>query len=131
MEKFLSLLETYPMLRLVVILAVVAIIVSIIGKLFRVAVAVAVVAIMISVFSTILLGDGTEYVREASQFLPEQYQEQVNDAYQDYRERASENPIIDYDEVKDRIDRAREIADQLGESRPVGEEPPLPSWQTP
>lgn len=128
MERFAYLLETYPVLKIALIVAVVFFIISLIGKLFRLAIGIAVVAFMISVGSTILLGDGTEYVSTATQFLPESYQEQINDAYQDYRQKEAEHPLLGdgenvSDSVLDRIRRAKEAGEELakGPILPNGE----------
>jgi len=120
-DRLMVLLEAYPALKIVFIVAVVAVILSILGKLFRLALAILLVSALITIFSSVILGDGTEYVSKAAQFLPEEYQNKVEDTYQDFRLREAEDPVLDYEKlrngVQNRVEEAKDaVSDAIGKT---------------
>lgn len=89
----------------VVVIAIVLVL-CLIAKLFKLAIGVAILAVVIPIIFTIFWGDGSAYVSKFASFFNPKYQEQIESAYQYYKDKDAEDPFVDYDAVKDAVSDA-------------------------
>ena len=103
------------LLPILLIVAVIAIIICIISRLFRIAIGVAVLTTIIPVLITIFWGDGTTYIQKFASLFNDQYQTQIEQAYDYYYQKNAEDPLVDYDRVmglwNETTEGLREITD--------------------
>lgn len=118
-EKLSAILSAYPSLRILFILVAVAFIITLIGKLFRAAVVMVILFLLISVASTVLLGDGTAYVNGVTQFVSDEYRGKIEEAYQEYRERETSDPVFNYDAIQDTLDTTKENAKKAAKNKAI------------
>lgn len=87
----------------IVIAAVVLLSICLFFKLFKIAIGVGALACVIFVLFTVFWGDGTEYVSKLTSFMEPEHQQRVEEAYQYYKEKDAEDPIVDYDAVSSAV----------------------------
>lgn len=101
-------------MTIVVIVLLVVLVIAIIGKLFKIALAIGAVIILFPILTTILWGDGATYVEKfASLFNPE-IGSKIEQGYEYYREKDSEDPIVDLDKVNDTATDIFDSAKDIG-----------------
>ena len=99
MYEFLT--ENYTTILIVAIAVVIALLVlCIIAKLFKIAIGLAILCIVVP---TVFWGDGSEYVSKFASFFQPAYKQQIEDAYEYYKRKDSEDPFVDYDAVSNAV----------------------------
>lgn len=123
----LAFLEEHPteILTAAVIMVVILVGLCLVAKLFKLAIGLLVIAIVVPVLFTIFWGDGHGYVQTFASFFSPKYQQQIESAYDYYREKDSEDPVVDYDAVSDAVTDLFDQAKEKGKEWLDGL-PPLP-----
>lgn len=102
MYEFLT--ENYTTILIVAIAVVIALLVlCIIAKLFKIAIGLAILCIVVLIIFTVFWGDGSEYVSKFASFFQPAYKQQIEDAYEYYKRKDSEDPFVDYDAVSNAV----------------------------
>ncbi len=92
-------------------------IICIIKKFVRLAIGLAVMTVLIPILFTVFWGDGTEYVHEFASVFAEPHRQNIEEFYEEFKERDREAPVIDYGAVSEKathvFETAKHEADKL------------------
>ena len=75
-----------------------------------------ILAVTVPLFLSILLGDGTEYMKRLTSFLPEHRRELIMDAYDYYRDKEKTGLAVDYQAAKTALERLETQIDRRRET---------------
>lgn len=112
--------EHYGIILLITAIIVLVIFtLCLIGKMFKIAVGLALLSIIIPILFTIFWGDGSEYVSRFASLFEPAHQQQIEDAYQFYKDKDAEDPFVDYDAVSESVTNVfRDVEEYVSERAP-------------
>lgn len=106
MNSLISLFESLSpgiqsFLLIVIAISIVAIIVLLFLKLFRVAIVVFVLLLIVPPVFTVFFGDGREIVGNATKYFDEETGQQIVESYETFKEKDAELPGLNFDKIKE------------------------------
>ena len=113
--------EHYTVILIAAIIIVLAsFILCLMAKLMRAAIGLVIAAVLIPLLFTIFWGDGSKYVSQFASLFEPEHQHQIEEAYHFYKEKDSEDPLIDCDDVSDAVtDIFADAKDDLSKRLPI------------
>lgn len=103
-------LNPQTLLLIVAVILVVLLVVAIFLRLIRIAIALGVIIILVPILCTIMWGDGTDYVSKIASIFTPEIEENINDGYQEYRDKNAEDPVVDMDQLEEYFNQAGKAA---------------------
>ena len=85
------------------VVAIVLIILCIVAKLFKIAIGLCILSVVVPIIFTIFWGDGGRYVSTFESFFQPAYQQRIEDIYDYYKQKDSEDPFVNYDAVSNTV----------------------------
>jgi len=111
LEENFSVILTVTLVLLLVILGI-----CLVAKLFKVAVGILILALVVPYLFMVFWGDGETVVSRFASIFEDKYQQQIEEAYQFYKEKDAEDPFVDYDAASDVVTDVFNDVAQKGEA---------------
>lgn len=94
-------------LTLTIVLVAAALILLVIMKLFKVAIGVGIAFVLIPMLFTLFFGDGSALIQQAAGYLPPETGQQLEESYDYFKEKESQDQLIDAEKVQEAVDDAK------------------------
>lgn len=89
-----------PFLPIIIILVIIILAIGIITKLIKTAILLALALVIIPTLFTVFFADGSDIVSKTAKYLPDDRAQLLEDGYQYFKDKESQNPALDVEQIQ-------------------------------